>query len=174
MLMPSSEGERYDTHSCALPPLSHRPGHEGWQDQSAHLKHDPSGTSRVASGCGYVDCMLRRFSPTCTILQQYKRHTRFPCSAGLDRRLLDQRGQAPAGPRRSPERPHFSTRSPGLACPAASTWRPAVQPPPAAALTMPPAAERRGDYGAMPSNVAAVSPNIARRSSSVKPGALRM
>ena len=22
------------------PPLSHRPGHEGWQDQSAHLKHD--------------------------------------------------------------------------------------------------------------------------------------
>jgi hypothetical protein len=29
MLMPSSEGERYDTHSCALPPLSHRPGHEG-------------------------------------------------------------------------------------------------------------------------------------------------
>src|SRR5262249_54772051 len=41
MLMLSSEGERHDTHSYALPPLSHRPGHEGWQDQSAHLKHDP-------------------------------------------------------------------------------------------------------------------------------------
>jgi hypothetical protein len=40
--MLSSEGERHDTHSCALPPLSHRPGHEGWHDQSAHLKHDQS------------------------------------------------------------------------------------------------------------------------------------
>ena len=40
MLMPSSEGERHDTHSCALPSLSHRLDHEGWQDQSAHLKHD--------------------------------------------------------------------------------------------------------------------------------------
>ena len=44
------------------------------------------------------------------------------CSAGLDRRILDQRGQAPAGPRRSPERPHCSTRRQDLACPAASTW----------------------------------------------------
>jgi hypothetical protein len=41
MLMPSSEGEPHDTQCCALPPLSHRRGHEGWQDQSAHLKHDP-------------------------------------------------------------------------------------------------------------------------------------
>jgi hypothetical protein len=40
MLMPSSEGEPHDTQCCALPPLSHRLGHEGWQDQSAHLKHD--------------------------------------------------------------------------------------------------------------------------------------
>jgi len=42
MLMPSSEGERQETHSCALRPLSHRPGHEGWQDQSVNLKHDPN------------------------------------------------------------------------------------------------------------------------------------
>ena len=41
MLMPSSEGEPHDTQCCALPPLSHRLGHEGWQDQSVHLKHDP-------------------------------------------------------------------------------------------------------------------------------------
>ena len=29
MLMPSSEGARHGTSSCALPPLSHRPGHAG-------------------------------------------------------------------------------------------------------------------------------------------------
>jgi hypothetical protein len=29
MLLPSAEGERHDTHACALPPLSHRPGHKG-------------------------------------------------------------------------------------------------------------------------------------------------
>jgi len=40
MLMSSSEGERHDTHACALPPLSHRPGHAGRQDPSAHLTHD--------------------------------------------------------------------------------------------------------------------------------------
>jgi len=40
MLMPPSEGERHGTHSCTLPPLSHRLGHEGQQDQSAHLQHD--------------------------------------------------------------------------------------------------------------------------------------
>src|SRR5262249_56722162 len=40
MLMPPSEGERHETHSWALSPLSHRPGHEGWQDHSAHLQHD--------------------------------------------------------------------------------------------------------------------------------------
>jgi hypothetical protein len=45
MLMPSSEGERQDTYSCALPPLSHRPSHEGWQGQSVHLKHDPCNKS---------------------------------------------------------------------------------------------------------------------------------
>ena len=44
MLMSSSEGEQEDTHACALPPLSHRPGHEGWQDQSVNLKRDPFTT----------------------------------------------------------------------------------------------------------------------------------
>src|SRR5215831_8772387 len=42
MLMSSSEGEQEDTHAYALPPLSHRPGHEGWQDQSVNLQHDPA------------------------------------------------------------------------------------------------------------------------------------
>ncbi len=40
MLIPSAKGERHDTPFCALPPLSHRPEYEGWQGQSAHLKHD--------------------------------------------------------------------------------------------------------------------------------------
>jgi len=29
--------KRHDTRSCALFPPLHRPGHEGWQDQSAPL-----------------------------------------------------------------------------------------------------------------------------------------
>src|SRR5713226_2800705 len=33
MLMPSSEGERHGTHAGALSPLSHRPSHQGRQDQ---------------------------------------------------------------------------------------------------------------------------------------------
>src|SRR6516164_1244382 len=61
MLMPSSEGKRHDTHACALPPLSHRPGHEGWQDQSAHLKHDPGlygkGPFRQLHGAFSVDSL---------------------------------------------------------------------------------------------------------------------
>ena len=41
LLRPSSAGERPDTHAWALPPLSHRPRHEGRQDHGAHLQHDP-------------------------------------------------------------------------------------------------------------------------------------
>ena len=41
MQRPASEGERYVTHSWALPMLSQRPDPEASQDQSAHLQHDP-------------------------------------------------------------------------------------------------------------------------------------
>jgi hypothetical protein len=59
MLMPSSEGERHDTHCSALPPLSPRSSHEGWQDQSANLKHDPENP-RFSCTClaeGFVNLL---------------------------------------------------------------------------------------------------------------------
>jgi hypothetical protein len=41
----------------ALLPLSHRPGHDGRQDQSAHLKHDPS-TLFVTLPSGVISCRV--------------------------------------------------------------------------------------------------------------------
>src|SRR5919202_2413697 len=50
MLPTAAERERHGTHTRALSPLSHRPSHEGWQDQRAHLKHDPTTYSLSSPG----------------------------------------------------------------------------------------------------------------------------
>jgi len=34
MLLTAAEGERHSTHTCAVSPLSQRPGHQRRQDQS--------------------------------------------------------------------------------------------------------------------------------------------